>query len=89
MGKKHLCFFQTAETGNWTPNSGVKGSGANHYPRAPAQIDLKSYMWQVTPTLKNSWNLNEHFKSWHIVKFRNNNWTKQNELVIGLYIGAP
>ena len=37
MGKKHLCFFQTAETGNRTPNSGVKGSGANHYPRAPAQ----------------------------------------------------
>ena len=35
-GRKHLCFFQTAETGNRTPNSGVKGSGANHYPRAPA-----------------------------------------------------
>ena len=34
MGKKHFCFFQTAETGNQTPNSGVKGSGANHYPRA-------------------------------------------------------
>ena len=30
------CFFQTAETGNRTPDSGVKGSGANHYPRAPA-----------------------------------------------------
>ena len=37
MGKKYFCFFQTAETGNRTPNSGVKGSGANHYPRAPAQ----------------------------------------------------
>ena len=36
MGKKHFCFFLTAETGNRTPNSGVKGSGANHYPRAPA-----------------------------------------------------
>ena len=36
MGKKHFCFFQTAETGTRTPNSGVKGSGANHYPRAPA-----------------------------------------------------
>ena len=36
MGKKHLCFFETAEIGNRTPNSGVKGSGANHYPRAPA-----------------------------------------------------
>ena len=30
--------FQTAETGNRTPNSGVKGSGANHYPRAPAPL---------------------------------------------------
>ena len=37
MGKKQFCFFQTAETGNRTPDSGVKDSGANHYPRAPAQ----------------------------------------------------
>ena len=36
MGKKQFCFFQTAETGNRTPDSGVKGNGANHYPRAPA-----------------------------------------------------
>ena len=36
MGKKQFCFFQTAETGNRTPDSGVKGGGANHYPRAPA-----------------------------------------------------
>ena len=36
MGKKHFCFFQTAETGNRTSNSGVKGSGANHHPRALA-----------------------------------------------------
>ena len=32
-----FCFFENAETGNRTTNSGVKGSGANHYPRAPAQ----------------------------------------------------
>ena len=38
MGKKQFCFFQTAETGNRTPDSGVKGSGANHYPRAPARM---------------------------------------------------
>ena len=38
MGKKQFCFFQTAETGNRTPDSGVKGSGANHYPRAPAPL---------------------------------------------------
>ena len=46
MGKKQFCFFQTAETGNRTPDSGVKGSGANHYPRAPAQQmpgDLNNY----------------------------------------------
>ena len=35
-GGKTFCLFQTAETGNRTPNSGVKGRGANHYPRAPA-----------------------------------------------------
>ena len=29
-GRNIFCFFQTAETGNRTPNSGVKGSGANH-----------------------------------------------------------
>ena len=37
-GRNIICFFQTAETGNRTPNSGVKGSGANYYPRAPALI---------------------------------------------------
>ena len=37
-GRNIFCFFQTAETGNRTLDSGVKGSGANHYPRAPAQI---------------------------------------------------
>ena len=36
-GRNIFCFFETAETGNRTPNSGVKGSGANHYPRAPAR----------------------------------------------------
>ena len=36
MGKKHFCFVQTSETENRTPNSSAKGSGANHYPRAPA-----------------------------------------------------
>ena len=41
MGKKHFCFFQTAETGKRTPNSRVKGSGAIHYPRAPAQAMIQ------------------------------------------------
>ena len=37
MGKKHFCFFQTAVTGERTPNSSLKGSGANNYPGAPAR----------------------------------------------------
>ena len=37
-GRNIFCFFQTAESGNRTPDSGVKGSGSNHYPRAPALI---------------------------------------------------
>ena len=41
-GRNIFCFFQTAKTGNRTPNSGVKGSGANHYPRAPALQPIKS-----------------------------------------------
>ena len=43
MGKKHFCFFQTAETGNRTQNSSVKGSGVNHYPRAPRPGALEVY----------------------------------------------
>ena len=43
--EKKRCFFQTAETGNRTPNSGVKGSGANHYPRAPAP-EMKNEIWR-------------------------------------------
>ena len=35
-----FCFFKTAETRNRTPSSGVKGSGANHYPRAPAHMGV-------------------------------------------------
>ena len=59
MGKKHFCFFQTAETGNQTPNYGVKGSGADHYPRAPAhpmnnQVKISQFaddlgMWTFGP----------------------------------------
>ena len=41
-GRNIFCFFQTAETGNRTPNSGVKGSGANHYPRTHA---LRTQEW--------------------------------------------
>ena len=37
-GRNIFCFFQTAETGNRTPNSGVKGSSANHYPRGVGKL---------------------------------------------------
>ena len=54
MGKKQFCFFQTAETGNRTPDSGVKGSGANHYPRAPA-LGKTGCSTQITSVQK-KWN---------------------------------
>ena len=49
-GRNIFCFFQTADTGNRTPNSGVKGSGANHYPSAPALLDMCIlHAWAYTP----------------------------------------
>ena len=66
MVKKQFCFFQTAETGNRTPDSGVKGSGANHYPRAPALQcgntgnyiccqDGSTLFWPETSCAKSFW----------------------------------
>ena len=46
-----FCFFQTAETGSRTPISGVKGSGTNHYPRAPALDKYVSFFTQKTGVL--------------------------------------
>ena len=46
-GEETFLFLQTAETGNRTPNSGVKGG---HYPRAPSHLSLviKPYkFWRV------------------------------------------
>ena len=54
MGKKHFCFFETAETGNRTPDSGVKGSGANHYPRAPALLTLEGE-WILGIFFRQTW----------------------------------
>ena len=45
MGKKHFCFFQTVETGKRTPNSTVKGSNANHHPRAPPPFRVR--VWRI------------------------------------------
>ena len=43
-GEETFFVSLTAETGNRTPNSGVKGSGANHYPRAFAQKTIEEQM---------------------------------------------
>ena len=45
-------LFLSAEIGNRTPNSGVKGSGANHYPRAPARFSLLHISLLQTDQLK-------------------------------------
>ena len=57
MGKKQFYFFQTAETGNRTPDSGVKGSGANHYPRAPAlwSKDITQQIQNICITFMQYW----------------------------------
>ena len=57
MGKKHFSFFQTAETGNRTPDSSVKGSSANHYHRAPAHVWLESVpTFQRRPSKQETFN---------------------------------
>ena len=47
-GRNIFCFFQTAETGNQTLNSGVKGSGANHYPIGPPPSEICSLKSEVS-----------------------------------------
>ena len=54
MGKKQFCFFQTAETGNRTPAE-LKGSGANHYPRAPALLTSNAGLPDDRPTVTVPW----------------------------------
>ena len=47
IGEKHSCLFQTAETLKRTPNSSVKGSGSNHYPRVLSSNGLA--IWHSFP----------------------------------------
>ena len=79
MGKKHFCFFQTAETGNRTPDSGVKGSGTNHYPRAPALNRAR----QLKPKLRvfSSRNSKTHCTSlgYNVDDYKNTYQMKWNE----------
>ena len=75
MGEKHFCFFQTAETGNRTPNFGVKGSCANHYPRAPARNVIRFECYKVYRRavdlygiIEKCWNISKLFhRVWHII----------------------
>ena len=84
MGKKHFCFFQTAETGNRTPDSGVKGSGANHYPRAPAQHHNRArhnvYFFQHSPHY-------EHYFIHSRCRLMNSKWGNINSFVFFLTYG--
>ena len=96
-GRNIFCFFQTAETGNRTPNSGVKGSGANHYPRAPAlercsgvqcHVQQKGSNWLLA-----SWEITafwfRHFNpSWSKIEHTGHEWDLSLEYCIGLYIYA-
>ena len=75
MGKKHFCFFQTAKTGKRNPNSGLKGSGVNHYPRAPAlkacvSYQLKSYLFEIV--FVDNANISQRLFSWFVVLKINN-----------------
>ena len=63
MGKKFFfCFFQTAETGELTgePGIGVKGSGANSYPRARAHLYRQEHYWE-----KSNYSPQDEF-TWHM-----------------------
>ena len=68
---------QTAETGNRTPNSGVKGSGANHYPRAPARPLFKLLLFafarqyiRLSQTAGSVFIVAHHIVSYRIVSYR-------------------
>ena len=72
-GRNIFCFFQTAETRNRTPNCGVKGSGANHYPRAPALCSLEMQMmdWKLSrpqhePIPKQAEMLQGWYRGWRV-----------------------
>ena len=62
-GRNIFCFLQTAETGNRTPNSGVKGSGANHYPRAPAQLSM-CQISQISVWVKSTTSMTQYSKNY-------------------------
>ena len=49
-GRNIFYFLQTAETGNRAPNSGVKGSGANHYPMGPRPATERSRDTGICPS---------------------------------------
>ena len=74
-GRNIFCFFQTSETGNRTPDTGVKGSGGNHYPRAPAQTLMvtchcRHWWWHVIVDIDSEMSLSKliltcHCRHWY------------------------
>ena len=58
-----FCFFQTAETGNRTPNPGVKGSGANHYPTKVSKSAIFDF-WLSSNFTKHSFLLTDSRPFW-------------------------
>ena len=80
-GRNIFCFFQTAETRNRTPNSGVKGSGANHHPRAPALYVSTAVIFILIISVRRP-SLDVRIWRLHI---RQNLTSKDNERVYPLY----
>ena len=69
-GRNIFCFFQTAVTGKRTPNSGVKGSGANHYPRAPALCSRPTDLWVPSSQWDKAWSELGSALTQHIIRTR-------------------
>ena len=69
-GRNIFCFSQTAETGKRTPNSGVKCSGANHYPRAPAQLAFIMIKTNVCNPHSHCW----QYRQIDVLVIRNRCW---------------
>ena len=44
---EHFCIFPTAATGKRTPNSSVKGSGANQYPKATEAVNYLKRLYRL------------------------------------------
>ena len=63
-GRNNLVSFKPPRP---EPNPGVKGSGANHYPRAPARYDLEMtlpWAWDNSPIKSNTYPCHHVYLAW-------------------------